>query len=342
MWKNNAQTIAYIGRMTRPELYKPLTIDFAGAIDDYYNTKNAAQQNRREEDRLQAEKDARQQQADALMRWQSVVDKDETLSPIEKELYRQDMDAYSKYRQGQQEFSNTQELEKIRQQNALGLASYKNKLDMALARMKGGQGTTKQQNYEWLLGQGYTPEQAMAMTFGSGTEAVGGALVSGDLGGKGLNAYEAEKGKQLAQQEAKQAENIQQFSGSMENIKELQNQIRKDPSVFGIQSIYKVPVSRVGALTGNKSAQDYLINRGNAYRQLGNIKNDLIAKAKASGQSGINTAKEIEQATAGLNENSSPEEILGALDAMYKSTSRLVNSQKPRDIDYYKQKYGVE
>ena len=95
-------------------------------------------------------------------------------------------------------------------------------------------------------------------------------------------------------------------------------------------------------MTGNESAQDYLINRGNAYRQLGNIKNDLIAKAKASGQSGINTAKEIEQATAGLNENSSPEEILGALDAMYKSTSRLVNYQKPRDIDYYKQKYGVE
>ena len=342
MWKNNAQTIAYIGRMTRPELYKPLTIDFAGAIDDYYNTKNAAQQNRREEERLQAEKDARQQQADALMRWQSVIDQDETLSPIEKELYRQDMNAYSKYRQGQQDFTNTQELEKIRQQNALGLASYKNKLDMALARMKGGQGTTKQQNYEWLLGQGYTPEQAMAMTFGSGTEAVGGALVSGDLGFKGLNAYEAEKGKQLAQQEAKQAENIQQFSSSMENIKELQNQIRKDPSVFGIQSIYKVPISRVGALTGNESAQDYLINRGNAYRQLGNIKNDLIAKAKASGQSGINTAKEIEQATAGLNENSSPEEILGALDAMYKSTSRLVNYQKPRDIDYYKQKYGVE
>ena len=225
MWKNNAQTIAYIGRMTRPELYKPLTIDFAGAIDDYYNTKNAAQQNRREEERLQAEKDARQQQADALMRWQSVIDQDETLSPIEKELYRQDMDAYSKYRQGQQDFSNTQELEKIRQQNALGLASYKNKLDIALARIKGGQGTTKQQNYEWLLGQGYTPEQAMAMTFGSGTEAVGGALVSGDLGVKGLNAYEAEKGKQLAQQEAKQAENIQQFSSSMENIKELQNQI---------------------------------------------------------------------------------------------------------------------
>ena len=61
MWKNNAQNIAYIGRMTRPELYKPLTIDFAGAIDDYYNTKNAAQQNRREEERLQAEKDAREQ-----------------------------------------------------------------------------------------------------------------------------------------------------------------------------------------------------------------------------------------------------------------------------------------
>ena len=167
MWKNNAQNIAYIGRMTRPELYKPLTIDFAGAIDDYYNTKNAAQQNRREEERLQAEKDARQQQADALMRWQSVIDKDETLSPIEKELYRQDMDAYSKYRQGQQDFSNTQELEKIRQQNALGLASYKNKLDMALAQMKSREGQEEQsQNDQYidaLVQSGQIPENEGAL-----------------------------------------------------------------------------------------------------------------------------------------------------------------------------------
>lgn len=167
MWKNNAQNIAYISRMTRPELYKPLTIDFAGAIDDYYNTKNAAQQNRREEDRLQAEKDARQQQADALMRWQSVIDKDETLSPIEKELYRQDMDAYSKYRQGQQDFTNTQELEKIRQQNALGLASYQNKLDMALARMKSREGQEEQsQNDQYidaLVQSGQIPENEGAL-----------------------------------------------------------------------------------------------------------------------------------------------------------------------------------
>ena len=215
---------------------------------------------------------------------------------------------------------------------------------MGLERLKdalGGTLTSAARNYEYLKQQGLSDNESMAVAFGGNTEAVGGALASGTLSGKGINAYEAEKGKQLAQQEAKQAENIQQFSGSMENINELQNQIRKDPSVFGFASPLKVASSRLSAEFGSQEAKDFLRNRGNAYRQLGNIKNDLIAKAKASGQSGINTAKEIEQATAGLNENSSPEEILGALDAMYKSASRLVNSQKPRDIGYYKQKYGV-
>lgn len=332
MWKNNAQNIAYIGRMTRPELYKPLTIDFAGAIDDYYNTKNAAQQNRREEERLQAEKDARQQQADALMRWQSVIDQDETLSPIEKELYRQDMGAYSKYRQGQQDFSNTQELERIRQQNALGLASYKNKLDMALARMKGGQGTTKQQNYEWLLGQGYTPEQAMAMTFGSGTEAVGGALVSGDLGIKGQQTYEAAKGKA-------KAENEQRLNLAEENdarIGNTINLIKKNPETVGVYAPIQTVAARVLG-----TDDDFLAKRGSVVRSLGEIQNGLIAEAKGSGQSGINTIAEIKQATKGLDENSSKGEILGALRAMQDSISRMRakmnkkdEQQQPQIINY--------
>ena len=56
---------------------------------------------------------------------------------------------------------------------------------------------------------------------------------------------------------------------------------------------------------------DDLRKRGEVIRNLGSIRNDLIAQAKANGQSGINTAREIEMATAGLNENSSAEEISG-------------------------------
>lgn len=72
---------------------------------------------------------------------------------------------------------------------------------------------------------------------------------------------------------------------------------------------------------------DDLRKRGEVIRNLGSIRNDLIAQAKANGQSGINTAREIEMATAGLNENSSAEEILGALDYMTEAAKKYMNCQ---------------
>lgn len=42
MWKNNMQAIANIGSLTRPKYVKMPTLDLAGAIDDYYNSKDAA------------------------------------------------------------------------------------------------------------------------------------------------------------------------------------------------------------------------------------------------------------------------------------------------------------
>lgn len=44
MWKNNMQTIANIGAMTRPQFRNMPTLDLAGAIDSYYDAKNAATQ----------------------------------------------------------------------------------------------------------------------------------------------------------------------------------------------------------------------------------------------------------------------------------------------------------
>ena len=44
MWKNNMQAIANIGAMTRPQFRNMPTLDLAGAIDSYYDAKNAATQ----------------------------------------------------------------------------------------------------------------------------------------------------------------------------------------------------------------------------------------------------------------------------------------------------------
>ena len=54
MWKNNMQAIANIGAMTRPQFRNMPTLDLAGAIDSYYDAKNAATQ--RELARQQREK----------------------------------------------------------------------------------------------------------------------------------------------------------------------------------------------------------------------------------------------------------------------------------------------
>lgn len=55
-------------------------------------------------------------------------------------------------------------------------------------------------NYQFLLEQGYTPEQASVIAFGGSTEAVGGALVNGSLfGEKGNKKADETMGKQYAE-----------------------------------------------------------------------------------------------------------------------------------------------
>ena len=318
--KNFASTSAMIARANSPKIESLPQADMnkaiLGAIDSYYSITG--------EERKRDEEDRKKGLEEAL--GEAIASGDE--AAINKAYAQLNPAGYVDYlnrikanrEASDLDFARKKELLDIQNQNAMGLARLKDAL--------GGTLTNAARNYEYLKQQGLSDNEAMAIAFGGNTEAVGGALASGNLGSKGIGAYDAAKGKALAEQEANRAEIESATNISLNNINDLEAQIRKDPSVFGIQSIYKVPISRVGALTGNESAQDYLINRGNAYRQLGNIKNDLIAKAKAAGQSGINTAREIEQATAGLSENSSPEEILGALGAMRKSAQGLINIQK--------------
>lgn len=62
MWKNNMQAIANIGAMTRPQVRNLPTLDLGGAIDNYYNAKDA--QTKRLE--AEAEKQRRQAYVDEL------------------------------------------------------------------------------------------------------------------------------------------------------------------------------------------------------------------------------------------------------------------------------------
>lgn len=336
MLNNNfASTTAAIARANMPDITPQRQIDLVEALrqgaNDYYRY-DAIRRNNDEQDRIRG---LEQNLAEALAggNEQEINNAYAQLNPTGY------MDYLNKIKANREasdlEFARQKELLDIQNQNAMGLARFK-------SQFQAPEMTSAARNYEYLLSKGVPEEEARVLSFGGGTEAGINAIISGSLGAKGLNAYETEKGKQLAQQETKKAENMQQLQTSLSNINDLRNQINKDPSVFGFASPLKAASARLASAFGSESASEYLKNRGKAYRQLSNIKNSLIAQAKAAGQSGINTIAEINQATAGLNENSSPEEILGALDAMYESAARLVNSQKPIDTDYYKQKYGVE
>ena len=199
-------------------------------------------------------------------------------------------------------------LENMRNQNARSLAEFK-------AGLSGD--TTAQKNIGYLQTLGYSPEEAAALYY-SGNNPT---LDMSTLGKKGYEAYDKEQGKALAKQQEQQRLAEQNDA----RLKAVQESLQNNPDTVGFYSPLKTAVARVLGDAGDK---DYLANRGYNLRALGEVQNALIAEAKASGQSGINTASEIRQATKGLNENSSYEEIDGALRAMQDSIQRLRNSQK--------------
>lgn len=136
------------------------------------------------------------------------------------------------------------------------------------------------------------------------------------------DAYLAQAGKNAADQRKTAANAEKNYQTAVHNLNNLKNLVEENPNLVGPYAPISAAVSRYTGGTLGMNA-DNLRKRGEVIRNLGSIRNDLIAQAKANGQSGINTAREIEMATAGLNENSSAEEILGALDYMTEAAEKI-------------------
>lgn len=135
-------------------------------------------------------------------------------------------------------------------------------------------------------------------------------------------AYQKKRGAKQAEQEAEQAKQNLIAQDQNSSIDSLIGDIEANRELVGVYSPIR---ASLGRLSGGKIgySADELTKRGNLIRQVGNIQNDIIAKARAAGQTGINTIAEIQQATKGLNENSSDAELIGALRAMQKSNNAL-------------------
>lgn len=118
MWKNNMQAIANIGSLTRPKYVKMPTLDLAGAIDDYYNSKDAATA------RVDAEAEKQRRQA--------MVDEMTAQHPEAAARIAVDPAAYANYldeqQKIQQQFDNSMALQRQRNADAIGLARIKQQL----------------------------------------------------------------------------------------------------------------------------------------------------------------------------------------------------------------------
>lgn len=118
MWKNNMAQIAKIGALTAPQFRNLPTLDLAGAIDSYYNAKDAA-----------TNREVAAQQREMQ---KAFADELSAQHPEAAAQIAADPMAYAKYLQSQADAERDQQfkMDYLARQNAnaMGLASYQNNL----------------------------------------------------------------------------------------------------------------------------------------------------------------------------------------------------------------------
>ena len=188
---------------------------------------------------------------------------------------------------------------------------YKNiNLKQEEAKINAAQPTDKMKNYDYFMEKN---EPDMARGIGQGNVTP-------------QSEYEKTLERERAKSEIKALQDIReiqnQTANSLGNIQYAKKLIEDNKNLVGIYSPYKALGGRLTNGLIGMSPEELKI-RGDISRTIGQLKNGLIAEARSQGQVGINTVREIEQATAGLNENSSAEEMLGALETMERQVKQL-------------------
>lgn len=136
-------------------------------------------------------------------------------------------------------------------------------------------------------------------------------------------SYQRKAGSLQAEKEGKAVENAE-LSQQQQNT--LSNAISLVDSLpDNLFMPYSDITSGIGTITGGKFGMSDEENEQYGYleRTIGSIENDLIAKARSKGQSGINTIAEIRQAAKGLQLGRGKNRLKGALTAMYEIEKRL-------------------
>lgn len=140
-------------------------------------------------------------------------------------------------------------------------------------------------------------------------------------------SYQKKAGSLQAQREGEQAQALETSESQAGNIDRLISDVSQNKDLLGV---YSAPRAGLARLTMGHAGYtpEQLEKRGSLIRQLGEIQNSIIQKARAAGQVGINTISEIRQATKGIDENTSAEEIIGALQYMKEKEQDLINRMR--------------
>lgn len=200
--------------------------------------------------------------------------------------------------------------------------------------------TNKMRDVEYLMNMGLPQDEAIERVFGKDPQTVV------NVGGDKLSPFDEVYQKEAAKQLVKGQTDLTELTGSTDSalvkIDDMIKTIGENPDIVGPYAKFK---EIGGSYTGGKVgfSPEELGSRGEISRMLGSAKNELIAEAKSQGQSGINTAREIEMATAGLNENATAEQIIGALKVMKKARSDLAKIKSDRinrQLSQYGEQFG--
>lgn len=111
------------------------------------------------------------------------------------------------------------ERQKLADEQAMRRMYAQDALATRRAQIQGTGLTSQQKNYDWAIRNGATPQQAMALAFGGGTNELGGALVEGSLFGQ-------KGGEILSKEQAKNyAEDLNEYNNMLSKMPELQDTV---------------------------------------------------------------------------------------------------------------------
>lgn len=142
-----------------------------------------------------------------------------------------------------------------------------------------------------------------------------------DLGLGGQVEEEKTLGRERAQEQVKRETAAKDASNRVARIDSLIDRSQKHKDLL---QPYSAAQAELGKWTSYGMSDEDRITRGELIRDVSDVKNDLIARARQNGQTGINTAREIELATKGI-ESSDWATLVGGLKAL-KNYEKVVSA----------------